>query len=380
MQRLEQQGAIVDAKWYCPRDSSCQGNTDDAKGFAEFQLISKVPHNPEEIVEVCGLDTDIWELKKGGVTFWGNEHYPCWRTKVGFIRRISEGGEKFLTSLKEEMKNYAPKYPEIDYNVPSSSESFLLEPSIYDAHFGSMSSVLQSGELYNPTIAQSRFYAAVVKSLLWYKNVNIDRILFPVGNDLMNADTILGQTTKLTPQDEHWDWQSTYTVAFQTVVGAIDLLQTIAPVYVPIVLSNHDQARIFYLGHALEAWYHNCPNVTIANTGSPYHFFAYGKNLIGLTHGKDLKKKNLPLLMATEARDLWGKATYSEWHIGHEHHSCIHDFVAESEQNGVRVRMIPSLCGRDFWHTYKGYGAIKEAVSLLWSKTDGNIADYKFHV
>lgn len=388
MLKLETQGMIPDASWYCPEVSGTvergrgkpKGVTNNKRGFAQFDLIANVPHTPEELVEMCNLDVDIWELKKGRVNFWGNYNNPNYQTRVEFIRKVSEAGEKFLEKVKQDMMKFSPKYPKITYPTLRQGESFLLEPSIYDIHFGSMSCEAQSKDLYNPQIAQSRFYEAVVQILAWYQGVNIDQILFPIGHDLFNTDNRLGTTTKGTPQDEHWDYQETYQIGFQTLVESIDLLQAVAPVYVPIISSNHDRTRIFYLGHALEAWYHNNPNVTIDNRGLPYKFHSYGTNLIGMTHSDGIKKKNLPLLMATESKDLWSKCKYYEWHIGHWHRSNIQEFLSESEKNGVRVRMLPSLCGRDFWHTYKGYGSMKEAVGLLWSKHDGNISDYKFHI
>lgn len=376
---VEKSGKLA-APWVCPKGNKPMGIKNDKDGFAQFDLIAKVPHTPEDLIEMCNLDVDVWELKRGRVNFWGNSENPNYQTRVEFTRRISEGGERFLDKIKEEMKNFSPIYPALEYPINTSEESFMLEPSIYDIHFGSMSSQKQTNDAYNPDIAASRFYQAVLKAVRWYREMPIDKILFPIGHDLFNVDTAALTTTKGTPQDEHWNWQETYNLAFQIVIQSIDLLQQIAPVHIPIVLSNHDQAKIYYFGHALEAWYHNCPNVTIVNNGHPYQFVDYGENLIGLTHGKDLKKANLPLLMATEAKELWGKAKYCEWHIGHEHHASIHDFMAASETNGVRVRMMPSLCGRDFWHTSKGYGSMKEAVALLWSKTSGNISDFKFHV
>jgi hypothetical protein len=63
---------------------------------------------------------------------------------------------------------------------------------------------------------------------------------------------------------------------------------------------------------------------------------------------------------------MWASSVYREAHGGHWHSKML------TETKGVRVRIIPSLCDTDEWHSRKGYvGNIKSAEAFLWSPVEG---------
>jgi hypothetical protein len=351
---------------------------DDETGFASMSLISQVPQTAEDMIEMIGLDMTVWEMTKNVVNFWGNAENPNYQTKVWLVRKVPEGVEKFLDNVMEQMKGFAPVYPPLVYT--QFPEGNLLEIGLNDLHLGLQSWGEETGTDYDLNIGLDQVDDASMKLLSATSGFNISEILWPLGHDFFNVNNSLGTTAHGTPQDEDSRWFKVYTKAFMTTVRIIDRFQTVAPVKIVIVPGNHDAERVMYFGHALWAWYKNCPNVTVDIGPKPYKFYAFGKNLIGMTHGKDIKNDKLPLLMATEVPEMWAKARFWEWHIGHYHHKNSTVYLPLQEFNGVRVRTLPSLCARDSWHTLHGYGGLKEAVALIWHKTEGNIAEFSFHV
>ena len=116
----------------------------------------------------------------------------------------------------------------------------------------------------------------------------------------------------------------------------------------------------------LAAYYRNCDDVKVTRI---YHFRqykTYGNTLLGFTHGDETKLSDLPILMATEAKEEWGEAVHKAFFTGHLHHEMSKDL------NGVKVYQMPSLSGTDRWHHKKGYvGSVKGLGAYLVHQTKG---------
>lgn len=351
---------------------------DEERGFAGMTLISQVPKTPEAMIKLIGLDMTIWEMTKHIVNFWGNADNPNYQTKVWFQRVVSNTTEKYLDDIMEKMKNYTPNYPKIMYSkLP---EENMLELSIADAHIGQQAWGKECGTDYDLKIALNRFETAGDRILLAAQQFPIAKILIPLGNDFFNVNDITETTAAGTPQNEDSRYFKVYSDAFDSVIRMIDKCRTIAPVEVIVIPGNHDKERVQFLAHSLWSWYRNCDEVNINISHTPYTFFTYGNTLLGFTHGNNIKMDRLPLLMATEMPIPWGKSKFREFHIGHFHHRNSTVFLPMQEMNGVMVKTLPSLCSRDSWHKMHGFSSLKGAVGFIWSKSEGCIAEYGFHV
>ena len=351
----------------------------DNEKLAHLDLIRHVPTTVEDIMEISQLDPAIWEVARQRGNFWGNRDNPNYQIRAEFIRKVSEEGEWFLQDIKERIKEFAPIYPELKYELDGTG--YLLELSLYDAHLG-----LQTPE-YNPKKGAINYFLAIQRILSWYRNmgINIVRIVLVVGNDFFNANDRYGQTVKGNRREEHPNWKRTYRIGFDTLVKSIDLCQTVAPVDIITVEGNHDADRTFYVVHSLEAWYHNCPQVRIINDRNDFQFYRWENNLLGFTHG-DCKIAELPMIMATQAPgNDWAQSTFRMWRIGHKHHSKTRDYLTRpvlvgEEVHGVRVQMSPGLCDRSTWEKWHGYLSIREALGALWHPTEGDVNYYGFKI
>lgn len=339
----------------------------------------------EEAIAVSGADLDLWEVEKWIHNKWeqaSNEKglTELIQVKVWFKRRKSDVVANVIDDFKEELKKFAPKYPKIKYAKPS-KEGRLLEISIYDLHLGKLAWKEETGEEYNCEIAEQRFLDAITDLISKAKGFNVERILFPIGNDFFNSDTKTNTTTNGTPQDEEMSWMRTYRLGRQLLVKAIDMLQQIAPVDVVGIASNHDQQRMFYVTDAMQCWYHKSPNVNVNNEATPRKYYQYGECLIGLSHGHNEKVSELPLIMAMEEPKKWAETRFREFHLGHLHHSRKREFETLKENKGVTVRYLRSLSGTDSWHNNKAFkGALQSAEAFIWSKDEGMIGNFTYTV
>jgi hypothetical protein len=331
----------------------------------------------EDLVDTVGVNLDFWDVKSFRASTWQDFNGE---TKYA-VRATFDQSKGARDTVRDEFieaaKKHAPKYKAVKYSkAKKGKEPVAYEVNLPDLHIGKLGWGKEVGHSYDVNIAKSIFIQAVDKLLTYANNFHIERIIFPIGNDLLNSEGLHMTTTKGTPQHDDVRWQRSFTLCREMLVEVIDKLRLIAPVEVIIVPGNHDYERMFYIGDAIYAWYHNCKEVCVNNEPSPRKYTTYGVNLLGLTHGSSEKQTDLPLIMASERPELWAQAKHTEWHIGHLHKSKSMNWVDIDERFGTIIRILPSLSGTDSWHHEKGFvGNTRAAQAYAWGRDTG----YKGH-
>tara|TARA_R110002012_G_scaffold77863_3_gene198572 strand:- start:5890 stop:7119 length:1230 start_codon:yes stop_codon:yes gene_type:complete len=338
----------------------------------------------DDLIEQCEIDLNHWEIDRYVVNKWevGTAvdgeilTEPLFQVKAWLKRSTLRNIiMEVRTEILNEIEKHSPYFPVRSYT--KSTKPHLLEISIFDLHFGKLCWGGETGEDYDTKIASKRFLAAIESLLEKSKGFDIERIIFPIGNDFFNSDSLNNTTTAGTPQDEDLRWQKTFRRGRQLLIQGIDMLSQIAPVDVLVVQGNHDFERAFYVGDVLEAWYHNNENVVVDNNANPRKYKKYGECLIGFTHGNNEKIANLPLIAAHEKPKEWATTKYREMHLGHLHHRKDIKFISTQEFNGMTIRHLRSLSGTDAWHNLKGYkGSVQSAEAFLWSKDGGMVGQF----
>jgi len=348
-----------------------------------------------ELLKKTEVDTTLWSVKQQWLNKWDvtaiidgvprtieNFQVKALLEKNQMVAKERILGELFLKMIKD---YEPPVFDTIELLIPSDGhDNNLLEISIFDLHMGKLAWGGETGENYDTKIARQRFMTTVETLIKRASGFEYSRILFPVGSDFFNSDTIYNTTTKGTPQDEDLRWQKTFDVGVRLLIDAINLLkQTGVPVDVVNIPGNHDFERSYYMGSYLAAWFNNDPMVHINNGASPRKYYRFGKVLLGLTHGSEEKESSLPLLMATdiESKPQWSETTYHEWHVGHIHrkrdvkYTVLDKSRITNEDLGVTVRYLSSLTGTEEWHHKKGFvGAIKAGEGFVWNDEAGLVA------
>jgi hypothetical protein len=348
----------------------------------------------EELLAFCKVDTTTWKVShyrvnKWDVTGWADGYARTiqnFQVKADLVKDIQAVKERIVGEIFQEMtKNYvAPVLKVLPNTKTQDNENNLFEVTIFDLHLGKLAWGGETGESYDTKIARQRFLTTVATLVKNASGFKYNRILFPIGSDFFNSDTIFNTTTKGTPQDEDLRWQKTFMVGVRLLIDAISLLkQTGVPIDVVNIPGNHDFERSFYLGSYLEAWYNSDSQVKINNGASPRKYYKFGKVLIGLTHGSEEKESSLPLIMASDiaSKPLWSETVFHEWHVGHIHrkrdmkYTVLDKAQMTNEDLGVTVRYLSSLTGTEEWHHKKGFiGAIKAGEGFIWNDEAGMIA------
>jgi hypothetical protein len=249
--------------------------------------------------------------------------------------------EELRKALIDDLKQYSPKYNTYVRERFKESNLLVIDPA--DVHIGKLCSSFEVGESYNNQIAVNRVLNGVSGILNKVSSLNIDKILFVIGNDILHIDNPKRTTTSGTPQDTDGMWHSNFIIAKQLYVDIIEKLMCVADVEVVFNPSNHDYTNGFFLAQLIETHFRNSENVKFDCSISHRKYFVYHENLIGTTHGDGAKQQDLPMLMANESKS-WTDCKHRYFYIHHFHHKISKDYMS------VCVESLRSPSGTDSWH------------------------------
>jgi hypothetical protein len=254
---------------------------------------------------------------------------------------------------------------------PAEANGLLLQVAISDTHFGKLCYSKETSDApFDLAIAQAMFMRALETLLDRAKGYTFERILFPIGGDLLHSNGMNNTTAGGTSLDCDGRYQKTFTLVRQTMVAAIERLRQLAPVDCPVIPGNHDRT-IWTLADSLDSWFRSCPDVSIDNAPTLRKAYAWGTCGLMMTHGDTGKKIDYPLVFATEFPDIFHDSTWREVQQGHFHRTAL------DEIHGVKIRTLPSLSPADFWHYENMYtGNMRNAEAYIFSKTEGLVAQF----
>ena len=341
----------------------------------------------EQALEFAEVDLDVWEVERHIINKWevgaktddGLEVEPLFQVKVWLKRKVVEPFEKALEAITARLEK-APA-PVFKYTPKKVKDPCLLEISLYDHHFGKLAWSKETGEDYDLAIADKLYSDAVEDLLHKVKVFNIDKIILPIGNDFFHINSMEPFTAAGTLQDVDSRLPKIFDVGCRAVVNTVGICAAVADVELVWVPGNHDPQISFFMAKYLAAYFRKACRVEVDARPCFRKYKPYGINLIGYTHGNEEPHRDLPTLMAVEARDLWAQARHCEWHVGHLHKKKETRYNAGDTFGGVVVRILPSLAGTDAWHFKKGYvGSQRAAEATLFSKEHGNIGQFTTNI
>ena len=334
----------------------------------------------DDLIEAAKIDTNIWELEKFDigtyeVTGFDTNNKPTtvtmYRMKAWFKPIKAHLNLDLISKeLKEDLKDLSPLIKKKEY-LRDKKDKYLLEISAFDLHLGKIGI---KGDDYSLTIASNRLVSAVEHLLYRAQGYHIDKILFIVGQDLLNSDGDwpIVSTTKGTPQYNTDYGIDMYRAARKLLIKCINYLSEVSPVHVMVVPGNHDRESVMHLGDMLELYYENNENIIVDNSDCQMKMLVYGKNMVISDHGDGPKATNLPGIISQRYKNAWSDVDFVEVHRGHFHTNKSVKLQAIEELNGITVRNLSSMSATDFWHDSKGFiGNIKKAQAFLYHRTNG---------
>ena len=82
----------------------------------------------------------------------------------------------------------------------------------------------------------------------------------------------------------------------------------------------------------------------------------------------------LPLIMAGDRPEDWGKTIYRYFWTGHVHHSKVQPAVSSQDFTGCVVESFRVLPPNDAWAHQKGYRAYRDMKAVVFHEDYGEVA------
>lgn len=338
-----------------------------------------VPISLEELLAKHAVDTDTYEVDRYTVNEWNN----IYQTKAHLVRKPSASLEILKAQLVEDIRAdtaLRPRMKAKPFESPVDSETHALEICIFDIHIGKLAHGDETGHgNYDATIAADLARQAVDDLLAQSRLYRLDKIILPIGNDLLHADNLVATTTAGTRQDMDSRYHLMFRRARSLMSWVIERCAQRAPVEVVVVPGNHDAVSAWTIGQVLAAEYASDSRVTFDDSPKRRKYVRYGRNLIAFTHGNAEPLAKLPAIMAVERKEDWAATDYREWHVGHRHHQKKIPPILVDDKEGVTVRICRSLSAPDSWHAEHGWvGSQRGAEAFLW-RSSGGLRSHFYH-
>jgi hypothetical protein len=145
------------------------------------------------------------------------------------------------------------------------------------------------------------------------------------------------------------------------------LLEKHAEVDVWMVAGNHDPHVSYMLALALDAFFDADPRVTVDLSPGQYKYMEFGQNLIASHHGHLAKSAQLPLIMAADQPEAWGRTKHRRFWCGHVHHDEVKEYP------GVTVEYVRTLAAKDAWATGAGFRSGRDMKAITHHREWGEI-------
>ena len=358
-----------------------EGKEDKSKGIKEFTFTADNIPTEQEIIEHFNIDIKKYPINQiYHKTSFGGKYaitVSCLLNKQGQL--TSEFEKAFENFCKEQSNKVLKTYYKIELPDNNLEKDCTVVINLADLHLGKLVSEHETGERYNIDIAKERFLTCI-KHLAFksYQCYGIKKFILSSLGDTLHTDTVKSTTTSGTYVESDTRASKVFEVALEVLTESIDILKQFADEVEFININgNHCELSEHHLGIALKAYYRNDEKVKINAEPKVRKSILVGDNLLSWTHG-DTNMNTLPLTIATEVSELWGKSKFRLIQLGHLHGTKKKVFQAEDEFNGVIVRHFSSLSGTDSWHNKNNYiGNQKRGTALVFSdKEIGIIGEF----
>lgn len=273
---------------------------------------------------------------------------------------------EMFQSVMEGMADELPRVKPVSGPKKAAADLCACYP-IGDHHTGMLAWHEEAGDDYDLAISEELLMRAVDR--LVETALSCESCLIALLGDFLHYDSF----TPVTPANRNQlDADSRYPkmvrVAIRMVRYVIErALKRHSQVTVIVEIGNHDPATAIFVAECLANIYEREPRIVIDTSPRHFHYFRFGKNLVGTHHGHGVKMDMLPLIMATDRPQDWGATEYRYVWTGHIHHDSVKDV------QGVRVESFRVLPPTDAWAANAGYRSMRDMKSIILHKEYGEV-------
>lgn len=289
--------------------------------------------------------------------------------------KTTQDKERLEEMMREAIAAFAQELPRAEpvSKIGGHNADLLVAYPVGDHHFGMYAWKEEAGGDYDLTIAEKLLFGAFDYLIASAPPAGVGLIVLL--GDFLHYDSMV----PVTPTNRNQlDADSRFPKMVRTAIRAIRYaikaaLSRHEKVRVIVEIGNHDPASSIFLMESLASVYENEPRIEIDTSPKHFHYYEFGKNLIGTHHGDSVKLENLPLTMATDRPEAWGRTKYRYIWTCHTHRDRVLDPA------GARVESFRVLGPTDAWAHRSGYRAGRGMVGIVLHKELGEVERRTFN-
>lgn len=274
--------------------------------------------------------------------------------------------EQYIEILRDTFSGIKGKFKPAKPLIKSLSKDLRDVVPIGDAHIGLMTWWEETGNNFDLKIARDMYHRAYAR--LFANSSGADTLVLANLGDYYHTDGGSNKTTKGTPVDVDGRWQKVLEAGIEIMIDAVrQALTEYQHVILYTVAGNHDKEAAIALRMCLHFAFKDEPRVTVKKSPRKVQFFEFGRNLIAFSHGDMAKPDKLPLIMAADQKEAWGRTDHRHVYGGHVHHDQVKDFGV------VKYESVRVLAPADAWHTEAGYRSCRDIKIDTWHAKHGRV-------
>lgn len=163
-------------------------------------------------------------------------------------------------------------------------------------------------------------------------------------------------------------------VAFESMRLLIEkALNKHKTVYFFSVPGNHNEYISLYLKEFISAWFRDNPRLIIEKSNRPQQYLRFGKNILGMAHGHQLKPEKCSEVLLYDNQDYLSESKYRYFHFGHLHTNK--SFSTPLVKVEVHQTMVPL---DNYAGSYGFRGDFGSSKAIIYHKDYGEISRFNF--
>lgn len=291
--------------------------------------------------------------------------------KSAMSRPEEEALEEFVGCLMEGIDVPIPK--KVKRGTLDKGHSVIYP--IPDCHIGMLAYGKETGADYDTKIAVQTIHDSINQLLA--STPSTEEAAVCVLGDLLHVSDDKSVTPK---SGNSLDVDGRYSKVFRETANMLcGLVEQVSrkhkKVKVKVLPGNHDAVSACAIGVVLESYYRNFDNIEVDTSPAYFHYYEFGANLIGFTHGDGIKAlERLPSIMAEDQPEAWARCPYRMWFTGHLHNKTVF------EVGSTLIESLRAVTARDAWATERGFRSGRELQGIVLNKDKGETARHKVRI